>query len=269
MRFHPDGQFIYVANELSVSVTTYRYDAADGAMEAVQTIDSVSPADRAAARSVSTSEIVVHPNGRFVYVANRGHDTLSVFAVDPQTHTLQSLQQEPVRGAHPRHFNIDPTGRWLVVASRDSNNLTVFEIDAGSGGLTFSGQSVFVPAPICVLFGPARTDRRRLQLVRSKRLGCRGRSSSATGMSFCSKRLKLLDAHSRQSQTFQRSARGTEIRFVNRVGDVNHQVDGGRGNVQLPAQISHRNQSRRHILNHIAQPRLASTPSSCGALMPR
>lgn len=153
LKFHPDGEIIYVANELALTVTVYRYDAQAGTMTAVQTVDSVSAADQALEKSTSVSEIHVHPAGRFVYVGNRGHDTISVFEVTGPSHTLQLVEQEPVRGSHPRHFNIDPTGRWLVVAGRDSNTLAIFEIAPDTGHLTFTGQSVFVPAPICVQFG--------------------------------------------------------------------------------------------------------------------
>ncbi|MCG8650971.1 MAG: lactonase family protein, partial [Pirellulales bacterium] len=116
MKFHTSGKWIYVLNELALSVTVFDYDKATGRMTPKQTIDTVPKAELAKEKFKSASEIRVHPSGRFVYSANRGHDTITVFKVDPQTGELAVVEVEPVRGATPRNFNLDPSGRWLLAA---------------------------------------------------------------------------------------------------------------------------------------------------------
>ena len=152
MKFHTSGNWVYVLNELSLSVTVFDYDAETAAMTPKQTIPTVPKTLLARERFKSASEIRVHPNGRFVYSANRGHDTITAFRVNQDTGELAVIELENVRGATPRNFNLDPSGRWLVVAGQDSNTLASFEVDAGTGELTYNRSNVFAPAPICVLF---------------------------------------------------------------------------------------------------------------------
>ncbi len=152
MKFHTSGDYIYVLNELALSVTVFGYDDEAGVMTAIQTIETVPQEEKAKERFASASEIRVHPSGKFVYAANRGHDTISAFRVDEASGQLSFIEREPVRGSWPRNFNIDPSGRWLLAAGRDSNTLAVFEIDGETGELTYTRKMVAVPTPICVLF---------------------------------------------------------------------------------------------------------------------
>ena len=153
MKFHPNGKVIYVLNELELSVTAFAYDPAAGRMSAIQTIPTVAEAEKAKESFVSASEIRVHPSGEFVYAANRGHDTITVFRVNPASGKLSLVECEPVRGSWPRNFNLDPTGTWLLAAGRDSNNIAVFSIDGTTGELTYTLKMAMVPTPICVTFG--------------------------------------------------------------------------------------------------------------------
>ena len=153
MKFDPSGRFIYVLNELALSVTVFEYDASQGRMTATQTIPTVSEADKAKEQFVSASEIRVHPTGRYVYAANRGHDTITAFRVQQASGKLSEIECEPIRGSWPRNFNLDPSGKWLLAAGRDSNTLAVFQIDSETGALTYARTMVMVPTPICVLFG--------------------------------------------------------------------------------------------------------------------
>lgn len=153
MKFHTSGKFIYVLNELELSVTVFAYDAEQGTMTPIQTIPTVSEEAKAKEAFVSASEIRVHPSGKFVYAANRGHDTITAFRADQATGKLSLIEVEPIRGGWPRNFNIDPTGKWLLAAGRDSNTLAVFSIDPETGELTYTRTMVMVPTPICVLFG--------------------------------------------------------------------------------------------------------------------
>jgi 6-phosphogluconolactonase len=153
MKFHPSTKFIYVLNELALSVTAFAYDAERGSMSALQTIPTVSEREKAKEVFVSASEIRVHPSGKYVYAANRGHDTITALRIDQQSGKLTPIETEPIRGSWPRNFNIDPTGKWLLAAGRDSNTMAVFDIDAETGELTYTRHMVMVPTPICIEFG--------------------------------------------------------------------------------------------------------------------
>ena len=152
MKFNPDGTHIYVLNEFALSITTFAFDQAAGTMTPIQTVETLSETTKSKEIFNSASEIRVHPTGKFVYAANRGHDSISVFRVDEITNKLTMVQVEPIRGSWPRNFNLDPTGRWLIAAGKNSNTAAVFSIHPKSGELTFTNQSVMVPSPICVLF---------------------------------------------------------------------------------------------------------------------
>ncbi len=150
LKFHPNGRFAYVLNELQMAVTAFAYDAEAGTLTPMQTISTL-PEELQEVPS-KASEIRIHPSGRFVYAANRGHDSIAVFQVDPDSGKLTFVEREAIRGSWPRNFNLDPTGQWLLAAGRDSNTLAVFRIDPATGGLVFSGKSVYCPTPICVEF---------------------------------------------------------------------------------------------------------------------
>ena len=156
MKFHPGGKWIYVLNELDLSVSVFGYDAAAGTMAIKETVPTVSKAELRKEQTSSASEIHVHPSGRFVYAANRGHDTITGFAVDPVTGLLTVIGKTNVRGATPRNFNVDPSGRWLLAASQDSHSLASFAVDSATGELTYNRSVIHTPAPICVLYGAAR-----------------------------------------------------------------------------------------------------------------
>lgn len=155
MKFHPNGKWIYVLNELGMTVTLFAYDASAGEMTPLQTTATLSEQQQAGEIHNSTSEVRLHPSGRFVYTANRGHDTITVFRSDPETGFLTLVEQEPIRGSWPRNFNLDPSGRWLLAAGQESNTVAVFEINQQSGQLTYARSTAMVPSPICVLFGRA------------------------------------------------------------------------------------------------------------------
>jgi 6-phosphogluconolactonase len=150
-KFHPSGRFGYVLNELAMTLSLFDWNAEAGVLVLRQTIATLSAAQLAESDANSGSEVRVHPSGRFVYAANRGHDSITVFAVDQASGRLTLVENEPIRGSLPRNFDLDPTGRWLLAAGCDSNTLTVFAIDPATGALRYTRQTVFVPVPICVL----------------------------------------------------------------------------------------------------------------------
>ena len=152
MKFHGSGKYAYVLNELTLSVSVFEYDATDAKFKKLQEIESL-PKDLKDEKLHSAAEIRIHPTGKFVYTSNRGHDSITVFAVDQESGKLSFVQRESIRGAWPRNFNIDTSGKWLLAAGRHTNTLTLFSIDQETGKLAYARKSVNVPAPICVVFG--------------------------------------------------------------------------------------------------------------------
>lgn len=153
LRFSPDGRFIYLLNELSLSVTTYAWDAANGTAKLLSTVPALSASAKAGETFNSGAEILVHPNGRFVYSSNRGHDSVTVYRADPASGALEVVQVQPVRGAFPRNINFAPGAGWLLAGGQDSNTVSVHKVDPSSGALTYQTRGIInVPNPICILF---------------------------------------------------------------------------------------------------------------------
>jgi 6-phosphogluconolactonase len=98
----------------------------------------------------------VHPNGRFLYGSNRGHDSLAAFAIDAKNGRLSPIQHVPSGGRTPRNFAFDPTGKWIICTNHASNNAVVFGVDGTTGLLAQKGDPVSVPAPFCERFLPVR-----------------------------------------------------------------------------------------------------------------
>jgi 6-phosphogluconolactonase len=153
LAFRPDGKFVYVLSEMLSKVVTFRYSPGPGTLDELQTLSTL-PDGFSGANS--GAEIAVHPNSRFVYTSNRGHDSIAIFRIDSGKGTLASVDQISTRGKTPRNFAIDPSGGYLLAANQDSGTIVVFRIDQKTGGLTPTGTSVQVPSPVCLVFAKAR-----------------------------------------------------------------------------------------------------------------
>jgi 6-phosphogluconolactonase len=150
---HPDRRRCWCVNELDLTVTALRLAERPWQL-AVEGTESTLPPDVGDRSGYSAAEIAVHPEGRFVYVSNRGHDSIAMFRIVDDTSALEFLGTEPTRAKTPRHFAIAPGGRFLLVGGQASNTVTVFAIDEATGRLTFTGTSVAVPSPVCIAFQP-------------------------------------------------------------------------------------------------------------------
>src|SRR5262245_2488614 len=148
--FHPNGKFAYTNNELDSTVTALAYDADKGSFTKLNTLSTL-PAEH---KGNSTAETVVHPNGKFVYVSNRGHNSIAIFEVNESTGELKAAGHPGEGVKIPRNFNIDPTGKWMIVANQAGDSLIVYEIDEKTGQLKPTVQSVEVGSPVCVRFVP-------------------------------------------------------------------------------------------------------------------
>ena len=146
--FHPRLPYVYVVNERESSLSVYRYDAATADITFIETVPTI-PAG--AARN-TPADVHVHPNGRFVYSSNRGHNSLAIFRIDEATGRLTLVDITPTQGNTPRAFNFDPTGRFIFAANQGSSNIVTFTADPETGKLTPTGAKVEVPRPVCVKF---------------------------------------------------------------------------------------------------------------------
>jgi 6-phosphogluconolactonase len=147
----PGGKFVYVVSELSSTVTAFRFHAKAGTLRELQTVTTV-PKDFSGRND--TAEIAVHPNGKFLYASNRGHESIAVFAIHATKGTLTLVSNVPTGGKEPRHFAIDPGGNYLLAENQLSNNIVVFKIDLATGGLTPTGDVIDVPSPVDLAFLP-------------------------------------------------------------------------------------------------------------------
>jgi 6-phosphogluconolactonase len=130
--FHPSLEVAYVSNEQGGSVTAYRFDKTSGSLAARQTISTLPGgfSDRNA-----TAEIKIHPTGKFLYVSNRGHDSIARFQIDGGTGMLTALGQTATEKT-PRSFDLDPSGNRLYVCGEATNRIAAYRIDQNTGGLT-------------------------------------------------------------------------------------------------------------------------------------
>lgn len=152
LAFHPSGKYVYVNNEMTSGITAFNYDAAKGSLTEIHTLSTL-PGE---VPGNSTAETVVHPSGNSVYVSNRGHNSIAVFACDPATGRLTAKGHTPTGGKTPRNFNVDPTGTFLLAANQESGDVTVFRIDPATGGLTPTGTKIEVGSPVCIRFLPLK-----------------------------------------------------------------------------------------------------------------
>jgi 6-phosphogluconolactonase len=139
---------VYVVNERESSLSVYRYDAATADITFIETVPTV---PQGTARN-SPADVHVHPNGRFVYSSNRGHNSLAIFRIDEGTGRLTLVEITPTQGNTPRAFNFDPTGRFIFAANQGSSNIVTFTVDPETGKLMPTGAKVEVPRPVCVKF---------------------------------------------------------------------------------------------------------------------
>ena len=147
LKFHPNGCFAYIINELDSTITALSYNAARGTFAILHTVSTL-PAEFQG--QSHCAELCIAPSGKFLFGSNRGHDSLAIFAIDEETGWLTAVSFQSTYGQNPRNFTIDPSGTFLLVANQDSNNIVTFRIDHGTGLLHFTHQATGVPKPVCL-----------------------------------------------------------------------------------------------------------------------
>jgi len=146
--FHPNERWFYSLQEEGSTVVLFDYDAGRGRLTSRRTLSSLPPGF---AGSNFCSEIMVSPDGRFVYAANRLHDGIAFFSIG-KTGTLTFAGEEWTRGDYPRSFNFDPTGSFLYSCNQRADNITTFRVNRKSGRLTFTGHYTPVGNPSSIVF---------------------------------------------------------------------------------------------------------------------
>jgi len=153
MRFSTDEKFIFLLNELSLSVETFAWDKKNGQALPLSLSPTLDEQEKAGETFNSAAEILTHPSGQWIYSSNRGHDTVSVFKTNQSGTTMPVLQKHPIRGAFPRNICLSPSSKWLLAAGQDSHTISAHQIDLQTGKLTYQRGSITqIPSPICLLF---------------------------------------------------------------------------------------------------------------------
>ncbi|MFJ8672493.1 lactonase family protein [Streptomyces sp. NPDC093589] len=146
LTFHPSGTFAYLANEVDNTVVVCGYDPSTGKLTPGE------PQSTGTGAGTSfPAHLLVTEDGGFAFLANRGHNSLTRYAVEAGGARLRLLDTVPVGGDFPRQIAFSPDQRLLFAANQKSGSVTVFSVDAGSGALESTGQPFAAPVPVCVL----------------------------------------------------------------------------------------------------------------------
>jgi 6-phosphogluconolactonase len=147
--FHPNGRVFYNLYEHDAKVAVYDYDAARGGMKLKQVVPSLPP--RFAGSNLA-SEIIMTADGRFLYVANRLHNAVSIFGVATDGQ-LRAISEAWVHADSPRSLSIDPGGTFLYSCNQRGDSITSFHLNPLTGALTFTGrfEAVGSPAVMAIL----------------------------------------------------------------------------------------------------------------------
>jgi 6-phosphogluconolactonase len=148
LQFDPNGRFAYCVEEMASAVAVLRWNAQAGVLESVQEV-VMRPQEFQG--TTGASEIVIAPDGRFAYAADRFDDIIATFTISPETGRLTLLNRTSCGGKVPRHIALDPSGRWLLVANQVSDNIAVLARDTKTGQLT-EGKSFPLSRPQCLVF---------------------------------------------------------------------------------------------------------------------
>lgn len=146
---HPKAGFAYVINELDSTVTSYRFDAASGALTPLQVLPSLPATFTGNSRA---SEIEVDRSGRFLYASNRGYDSIAVFAIDQGSGLLTPVEFVLSEGKTPRFFTLTPNQRFMFALNEDSDSIVSFAVDPQTGALNKTGFSMTTGSPVCMVF---------------------------------------------------------------------------------------------------------------------
>lgn len=138
-----------MANELDSTITTYAWDSEKGVLTPLQIVPAA-PQDFTGDNTAAG--IATSADGRFLYVSNRGHDSIAIFAIGAENGLLKSDSWTSTQGKQPRFFALSPTGDHLYAANENSDTIVDLAIDRISGRLTPTAQIIRTGSPTCILF---------------------------------------------------------------------------------------------------------------------
>lgn len=146
LTFDPSGKYVYLAEELTSTVGVFSYDKKTGGLTLLKDKVRSLPDDFKGGNT--SADIHTDPKGKYLYMSNRGHNSLAIFSINSSgAITLQG--QQDVVGKVPRNFMVDDKGEYVLVANQETDNIIVFKKDQQSGKLT-SGAEIKVPSPVCL-----------------------------------------------------------------------------------------------------------------------
>jgi len=146
--FHPNGHWLYSIQEEASSLVFFKYDPAGGSLNAQQTVSTL---PSGFAGTSFASEVLVSPDGRILYAANRLHDTIAAFSIAADGR-LKWIGETSTMGDYPAQCRIDPSGDFLYACNRRSDSITCFRIHRETGLLAFTGQYTAVGSPASITF---------------------------------------------------------------------------------------------------------------------
>jgi 6-phosphogluconolactonase (cycloisomerase 2 family) len=146
--FHPGGRWFYSLQEEGSTLAAFDYDPNSGTLTEKQTLSSL---PKGFVGTNFTSELMISADGKFLYAANRLHDSIAWFPISV-TGTLAFGGEEWTRGDYPRSFNIDPTGNFLFCCNQRSDVITTFRVNRQTGSLSFTGNYTAVGTPANIVF---------------------------------------------------------------------------------------------------------------------
>lgn len=147
--FHPKLPYFFITNERESILSSFRFDSKSGNVTPINTVATI-PADFKERNALA--DIRIHPNGKFVYGSNRGHDSLVIAAVDEATGKLSLVDIASTQGGNPREMDFEPSGKYLFVGNQTTNQMVTFAVDANTGKITPAGPRAEVLKPACVKF---------------------------------------------------------------------------------------------------------------------
>ncbi len=144
--FHPSGKWAYLIEEMAGTVVAYNYK--NGRLTGFQ---QISTHPDTATGEFGSADIHISPDGKFLYASNRGRaNNLGIFKISRSTGRLSSLYYQSTMGIRPRNFCIDPSGKFLLVANQETSNIVIFKRDGATGMLTYTGEQIMIPEPVCL-----------------------------------------------------------------------------------------------------------------------
>ncbi len=150
--FNPSRTILYVTNEMGNSVTAFHVNSKTGGLSPFQTLPTLTEGEiKSTSHLVTTAEIDCHSNGKWLYVSNRGHDSITQFKI-AHDGTLERVHVTKLEVIMPRGFAIDPSGEWLIVGGQESDDLASYSIDRATGNLRLHAHLKGIGKPVCIVF---------------------------------------------------------------------------------------------------------------------